>query len=90
MMKKQITGFSVFQTSKILGIICGCMAIVFVPFLLYPALGGENGRSMIFFSMAMPFLYAIIGFILTALFCWIYNILAKHIGGIEFSLKDVG
>ncbi|MBW1643096.1 MAG: DUF3566 domain-containing protein, partial [Deltaproteobacteria bacterium] len=28
-------------------------------------------------------------FIFTALFCWIYNILAKYVGGIEFTLEDV-
>ncbi len=88
-MKKQIKQFATLQTSKVMAIIYGVMAILFVPFLLAPALGNKGDRSMVLFSLAAPFLYAIIGFIFTALFCWIYNIAAKYVGGIEFTLEDV-
>ena len=88
-MKKQIKHFSVLQTSKVLAILYGVIAIIFVPFLLIPALVNGNGGPMVIFSLAAPLLYAIIGFIFTALFCWIYNILAKYVGGIEFVLEDV-
>ena len=88
-MKKQIKHFSVLQTSKVLAILYGVIAVIFVPFLLIPSLGNEGNGSMVIFSLAAPFLYAIIGFIFTALFCWIYNILAKYVGGIEFTLEDV-
>jgi len=88
-MKKQIKNFSILQTSKVLAILYGVIAILFVPFLLIPSIANGNGVSMIIFSLAAPFLYAILGFIFTALFCWIYNIVAKYVGGIEFTLEDV-
>jgi hypothetical protein len=88
-MKKQIKHFSILQTSKVLAILYGVIAILFVPFLLIPALGNDNGGSMVLISIAAPFLYAILGFIFTALFCWIYNIVAKYVGGIEFTLEDL-
>ena len=87
-MKKQIKHISVFQTSRVLAIIYGVIAIVFMPVLLIPALGDNGNGSMVVFSLVAPIVYAILGFMFTALFCWIYNIIAKYTGGIEFSLGD--
>jgi len=89
-MKKQIKQFSILQTSKVLAILYGVIAVIFVPFLLIPGLGNEGNGSMVAFAVAAPFLYAVLGFLFTALFCWTYNILAKYIGGIEFTLDDTG
>jgi hypothetical protein len=45
---------------------------------------------MLIFSLAVPVIYAIFGFIFTVLFCWIYSTVAKFVGGIEFILEDAG
>jgi hypothetical protein len=41
------------------------------------------------FFVLMPFIYAIIGFIFTALGCLIYNLVAKFMGGMAFSLEEI-
>ena len=87
-MKKQIKHFTIFQTSKVLAIVYGAIAIIFVPVFLISALGKDGNGTMLIFSFVTPVLYAILGFIVTALFCWIYNIAAKYVGGIEFTLQD--
>jgi hypothetical protein len=35
-----------------------------------------------------PVLYGIAGFIGTAIICWLYNAIAKRIGGIEFEASS--
>jgi hypothetical protein len=40
------------------------------------------------FFAAMPFIEGIVAFLITALFCWVYNRIAPFTGGIE--LKVVG
>jgi hypothetical protein len=40
-----------------------------------------------FFLIVMPFFYGIIGFIMTAISCLIYNLIAKWTGGIELEFE---
>jgi hypothetical protein len=52
-----------------------------------------TGRTMIFelgivAVIALPFLYAIIGWLFTALFCVFYNLAAALTGGVEMDLVD--
>lgn len=35
-----------------------------------------------------PFLSAVCGYLISAVACWIYNMAARHTGGIEIELKD--
>ena len=39
-----------------------------------------------FFLAAMPFFEGIGGFLFTALFCWLYNRIARFTGGIELNV----
>lgn len=34
------------------------------------------------------FLYAALGFLFVPLFCWLYNLAARLVGGLEFSVED--
>ena len=38
----------------------------------------------------MPLIMGVMGFIFFALSCWVYNMLAKVVGGVEFELDEVG
>ncbi len=68
------------------------MAIVgFVVGLLYSA-GLTMSGNMLMINPAiaiigLPILYAITGWISTAIFCVIYNLLASGIGGVKIELK---
>lgn len=38
--------------------------------------------------IALPFLYAIFGYIFTIYGCWVYNLVAKLTGGFEYTSDD--
>lgn len=85
-MKKRITRFGVYQTAKVFGVMYFFLTAIFaIPFgliALVSGLGNEIGFSG-GFILLVPFLYALIGFLFSALGCAIYNLIAKWTGGIE-------
>lgn len=93
MTKRKVKRIGVFQTSLIAAIIYFFLAlIIVVPMMLIMGFAGGfsdipgfafGGVLMIF----MPILYAVIGFLMTALMCWMYNVIAKRIGGIEIEVE---
>ena len=90
---KRIKKFGVYQTSKVCGIIYFIgSAVVFIPFgLLFSSFGGDNNPFAMFTGtmlFILPFVYGVIGFIVTAVGCVIYNIIANWVGGIEVEVES--
>jgi hypothetical protein len=86
-MKKQITRFSIFQTSKVLSLMFIIpFAILAFSFGIFLILDGKprEGLSIII----MPFFSVIILFIYNAIILALYNFAAKYFGGIEIELND--
>lgn len=84
----------VMSVAKIMGLVYGCMELIFVPlFLLFGMLGslaGENRNPLagvVGVILAMPFLYGFMGFIVGALGALLYNLLSKWVGGFELELE---
>lgn len=97
-MKYKLQSIGVLSFAKIVGCLYGCIALIFVPFILIigaagALAGGKNAAigaiGMVALCVLMPFVYAIMGFLFGALFAWIYNLLAKGIGAIELRLDAV-
>lgn len=95
---KRVKRFGVYQTSKVAAIIMFFIALIFmIPFALIGGIvGGLSGNHFPgfplgggFLFIVMPFFYGIIGFIMTALSCLIYNLIAKWTGGIELEFETV-
>jgi len=91
-MKKRLSRIAPWQAGKILAAVYfGLGVIIAVPFglmiSLVPAVPGQEKPSALFFIF-MPVLYAIAALIFVPLCCWIYNIAARHIGGIEISVES--
>ncbi|MGI8783518.1 MAG: hypothetical protein ACR2L2_07715 [Acidobacteriota bacterium] len=93
---QQIKSFGIFQTSKFVAIlyfiIMAVIAIIAAPFILLAgmATGNQPGAELglgLGFLVVLPFLYAIVAFLGTALTCWIYNMLAGRVGGIAVELE---
>ncbi|NOZ47353.1 MAG: hypothetical protein GXO79_11315 [Chlorobi bacterium] len=89
---KRIKRFNVYQTSKVSAVILFFVAIIFmIPFgLMSTMLGGDAFPGFPFgglFLVFVPFIYGIIGFIMTAVSCLIYNLVAKWTGGIELEFE---
>ena len=90
---KRIKRFGIYQTAKIGGVIYFLIAaIIMIPIgLLFSMLGMGNMSGFpaiggVFFFI-LPFVYGFIGFVMTALCCAVYNLVAKWTGGIEFEVE---
>lgn len=95
-MKVRIERISVLSTSLVLATVYLVIGIVFG---LLGVLGGgllsgwgnelaSFGLGSIGIIIGLPILYAVAGFIVTAAFCFLYNIAAGLVGGIELTLSQ--
>ena len=74
------------------------MAILMIPIGLFMTLAGLsrfsehysflNGFGSGILFLFLPFVYAVIVFVMTAIACLVYNLIAKWIGGIEVEIAD--
>jgi hypothetical protein len=89
---KQLTRIAPWQAGKLFAFIYFVMSIFFViPFAFISSMVPSNAPGPHFgigFFIAMPFIYAICGLIFVSLGCWIYNLAAKFVGGLEISVID--
>lgn len=86
-MRKQITNISPLQTAKILAVLY--FAISMPLLLLMLAMPGSKPPYVSGFMLALPFFYALLGFLFTLFGAWVYNFVAKHLGGIEFTTQNM-
>ena len=89
-MQQQITRIAPFQTAKVLAIYSFVLTI---PFIVLAALASMfvPGVQRVGFVLMIfaPIFYAIVGFIFTFIAAWIYNVVAKFTGGVEFTTTEV-
>ncbi len=95
---KRVKRFGVYQTSKVGAITMFCISLIIIlPFaLLGRLIGGMSGNHFPgfpfgggFFLIVLPFIYGILGFIMTAISCLIYNMISKWTGGIELEFETM-
>lgn len=84
--RKRLSGISIHQTSKVLAILYVAIGLLFIPLGVVFVLSGQMILGIVY--VLMPFIYGIIGYPLIALMCWLYNMIAKSTGGIEFTIED--
>jgi archaellum biogenesis protein FlaJ (TadC family) len=89
-MQKQITHIAPFQTAKVVAIYS---LVATIPLIVLAALasmivpGGQKVSPVLF--VFAPLFYAIVGFIFTIIGAYVYNIVARFTGGIEFTVTEV-
>jgi hypothetical protein len=90
-----IKSVGVLSIAKIMGMIYGCMGLIFAPlFLLIGLMGSALGQRNsplagifgIGFAVFMPLLYGVMGFVIGAIGALLYNLFAKWVGGFELEL----
>jgi len=85
---KQITHFSILQSSKILSILSFVVSAIFaIPLGLYTLYYQEYDVARDFFLQ--PIFHFVIAFISSVIFFFLYNQLAKWLGGIKCTLENV-
>jgi len=92
-MKKEIISFDIKQSAKVISLVGAFAAIPFSVlgfFLFLVGLYSTNAELIVIGIMyiAMPLIYLIMGYIFMAFFLWIYNRVAKKVGGITYTVKD--
>jgi len=103
-MKLKLKKIAPLQTGKMLAAFYGLLSLIFMPFVLvFMALGSFAARSHgsegvpplpvmfgmgIGFLIFLPVLYAFLGFIFGVFGAFIYNLLAKWIGGFEMEFEQ--
>lgn len=87
-MKMQILNIFPLQTAKVFAVLSFVYSVAVLPIFIF-TLPDHSTPSMWLFMLALPFIYTIFGF-LSALFgAWVYNAVAKRMGGIEFTTQEV-
>jgi len=92
-----VKSVGVLSAAKILGMLYGCIGLIFVPFGLIMALagsatGGQNsllaGISGVIFAIFLPLLYGAFGFVGGLLGALLYNLVARRLGGLQVELGE--
>jgi hypothetical protein len=97
-MKKQIKRLAPHQNGKVLGILMALstlpmFALMMLPmFIMMPKVDGSGNPIDRFFPfgmfLLMPVFYLIFTYLFVAFGSWLYNILYKFIGGLEFEFNE--
>jgi hypothetical protein len=91
-----VKSVGVLSIAKIMGLIYGCMGLLFAPFFLLFGLIGSlagQGRSPfagifgVGFAILMPVLYGAMGFVMGAIGALLYNLFARWAGGFELEME---
>jgi hypothetical protein len=90
---KRLSRIAPWQAGKLFALIYFFFSLLFViPMLLItafaPAPAGPGPKLGLGMLVSFPFLYALAGLILVPLGCWIYNIAAGMVGGLQVSISD--
>jgi hypothetical protein len=99
-MKRRLTNVNPLKLGITLAVIYGIMSLVFmIPiFLIMSLVGAASARTgpqalpAIFsgvFVIFLPIIYAVLGFIGGVIAAFIYNLVAKWTGGVEFTTEGV-
>jgi hypothetical protein len=89
----------VMSCAKMMGTIYGCLGLIFLPFFLLGGFGsllfGQNsakapGIALLLLALLAPIIYGVMGFLMGAFTAWVYNLVARKIGGIRLELKPDG
>ena len=88
-MRYRISRIAVHQTALVLAVFYGVIALVAMPFIY---LGSRAGVTPFpgYLAVVIPPVYALFGYIFGALACWIYNVVARWVGGVELVMEPHG
>ncbi len=86
-MQYRIRRFGIQSTALTVAILYFVLALLLVPVFYFAMRAAPGGAFPPFTIVLIPFLYGLVGYIGTAIGCWLYNIVAGWSGGIGFTLE---
>jgi hypothetical protein len=94
-----LSSVEVLSCAKITGALYGWLGLIFLPFLLLGGFGSllfgqgsassSSGIVMLLIAILAPIVYGVMGFVMGAFTAWVYNLVARRIGGIRLELKPM-
>jgi len=88
-MTKQLMHISPRQTAKVIAVLWFAFTLPFILMMGAIILGSNApNKPSVAFLLVFPVLYAVFGYVFTLFGAWIYNQVAKRIGGIEFTTAE--
>ena len=87
----------VWSCARVTGVLYGCMGLLLIPMVLISVVASAaspqgystlGATALILLSLFAPVIYGLLGFIIGALSAWLYNVTAKHVGGIRLELQE--
>jgi protein-S-isoprenylcysteine O-methyltransferase Ste14 len=89
-MKVQIEKFSVHQNAKVFAVLMALSSLVMViPFMLIVSMSAPEGAFPLFMLFVFPLMYLVFGYVMVAIGCWLYNWIAKRMGGLEYESRNL-
>jgi hypothetical protein len=90
---KKLTRIAPWQAGKLFAVVYFILSLIFVvPMeliaLLAPTPAGPGRHLNPALIILFPFLYALAGLLFVPLGCWIYNLAAKLVGGLDVTVTD--
>jgi hypothetical protein len=77
----------VHSTAATVGILYFILGLLIVPIFYFAALANPTGKMPTIILVLVPVGYAVLGYIVTAIMCWLYNIIGSWTGGIAMTLE---
>lgn len=88
-MKKQIVNVSVAQSAKVLAVLYMVMSLPVVLVLAAVGAVSEGIGAALLMLLIAPLAYGLVTFLCTGLVAWLYNVVARRVGGVEFSTTEM-
>jgi apolipoprotein N-acyltransferase len=90
-MTQRIYRLSPHQNGKVMGILWATVSLTFmvmlaVFFWTIPTREGVEPMP-VWFLIVLPLFYFVMTYLMTALMCWVYNLLFSRSGGLEFEMR---
>jgi ABC-type Na+ efflux pump permease subunit len=88
-MKQQVARFSPHQNGKVFAILMAVGSFIFlVPFTLFALVAApKEAAPPMFVFLLFPVIYLVMGYVMVAVSCALYNFMFKYVGGIEFEAR---
>lgn len=92
-MNKRLSRIAPWQAGKLFALMYFFLSFLLIlPMILIMTIAPSRPGPGPHFSPTLliffPFLYALVGLIFIPLVCWVYNLAAKVVGGLEVSVTD--
>jgi ABC-type multidrug transport system permease subunit len=88
-LRYRIRRFGPHSTAATVAILYFILAVIFVPIVYFASQANANpkGKLPAIILILGPVCYALFGYIMTVIMCWLYNVIASWTGGVAMTLE---